>query len=218
MDTNGQSHQIGDEHQPTVRMGFVGIVLPFQDEPEYQCCEEAGEGIHFTLHSREPERVAPCVDERTGYATANHSEQLPHRRLLVILHQEFLSQMRHAPEQEQDTSGTEQGTHDIDHLCHLRRIAGKERKEIAHQHEERCARGVSHFQFVSGGDELRAVPETCRGFNCGAVGECRNGEHHPTDHVVDDIVLFHIWTFIMKFAQHMGWLLNSFQFNRENQG
>ena len=96
------------------------------------------------------------------------------------------------PEEEQDTSSTEQCIHDVDHLGNLACIVGKERKEIADEHEEWCTRWVTNFQFGCCGDKFRAIPEACRGFYGRAVGECSNGEHYPTDYVVDNMIFFHV--------------------------
>ena len=37
---DGKSRQVGDENQPTVTVRFVGNVLPFQYEPEYDGSEQ----------------------------------------------------------------------------------------------------------------------------------------------------------------------------------
>lgn len=52
-------------------------------------------------------------------------------------------------------------------------------------------RRVSDFQFIAGGYELRAIPETCGRFYCQAVDGCRNDECKPTHKVVYGSVLFH---------------------------
>ena len=38
---------------------------------------------------------------------------------------------------------------------------------------------MSDFQFIAGGYELRAIPETCGRFYCQAVDGCRNDECKP---------------------------------------
>ena len=63
VDTNTQTSHIGDEHEPSVAMRFVGVVFPLQYQPENDCCEGRREGIYLTLHGREPEGIAEGVDE-----------------------------------------------------------------------------------------------------------------------------------------------------------
>jgi hypothetical protein len=42
-------------------MRLVGIVFPLEDQPEDKRGEHGGEGIDFTLHSREPKGVGEGV-------------------------------------------------------------------------------------------------------------------------------------------------------------
>ena len=69
----------------------------------------------------------------------------------------------------------------------------QEREEVAKEHEEGCARRVTHLQLGCCGDELRAVPEACRGFDGGTVGEGCNGKHNPSHHIIYYIVSFHCY-------------------------
>ena len=61
VDADGQTRQIGDEHQPAVAVRLVGTVFPFQDEPEHHGREQRRVGIHFALDGAEPERVGERV-------------------------------------------------------------------------------------------------------------------------------------------------------------
>ena len=67
--------------------------------------------------------------------------------------------MGNTPEKEQDTRGRKEGTHDIDHLRHLRGIAGKLREQVGCQHKEWCPGRMADFEAVASGDKLWAVPE-----------------------------------------------------------
>ena len=104
---------------------------------------------------------------------------------------ELTSQVGNGPEEEQNTQGRKQGRHDVDAKSYLGGVARKLRKEVACQHEEGGARGVSHLKFVGGGDKLWAIPETCRGLYRRTVGESRNGKGEPSKDVIHQIVLFH---------------------------
>ena len=92
--------------------------------------------------------------------------------------------MTDTPEQEHDTSGTEQGAHGVDHACYQCRVADKLGKQVCCKHKKGCPRGMTNFQLVSCGDELRAVPETCRRLYRAAIHEGRNGKGNPTHQVV----------------------------------
>ena len=61
--TDTQTGHIGDEHEPSVAMRFVGMVFPLQNQPEYHSGKGRREGVNLTLYSREPEGIAEGVDE-----------------------------------------------------------------------------------------------------------------------------------------------------------
>ena len=50
MDTDGETGEVEDEHEPTVGMGLVGMVFPFEDEPEDQGGEHGGIGINLAFN------------------------------------------------------------------------------------------------------------------------------------------------------------------------
>ena len=62
--------------------------------------------------------------------------------------------------------------------------ADKLGKQVCCKHKKGCPRGMTNFQLVSCGDELRAVPETCRRLYRAAIHEGRNGKGNPTHQVV----------------------------------
>ena len=57
MDTDRQACHVCNEHKPAVGVRLVGMVFPFQNEPEDDGGEGRGIGIHLALDSREPECV-----------------------------------------------------------------------------------------------------------------------------------------------------------------
>ena len=103
----------------------------------------------------------------------------------------ILGQMRHAPEQEQDATGREQRRHRVDHAGNLCRIARKEGKQFAEQHEERRTGRVSHLHLLGSRNKLRTVPETGRRLDGRAVSERSDGKHQPSAHVVHNLVGSH---------------------------
>ena len=104
--------------------------------------------------------------------------------------------MRDAPEKEQDATGTHQGIHDVYPISHLRRVAGKMAEKIGYEHKERCAGRVSYFEFVSRGDEFRAVPKAGGRFYGATIGNGSYQESEPTHQVVHKFVLFHEICFV----------------------
>ena len=104
-------------------------------------------------------------------------------------------QVRDAPEQEQDAGTAHKRTHVVHHLGHRRGIRGKLREQVGHQHEERRAGRMAHFQLVAGGDKLGTVPETRRRLYSHAIDRSRHGEHNPTRQVVYSLIISHCLAF-----------------------
>ena len=191
VNADAEARQVGDEHQPAVAVRLVGHVLPLQDQPEHHGGEQRREGIYLALHGREPERVAERIGQRAHQSAAHHGDELGGRDVCFIPDDQLADQVRDGPEEEQDARAAHQRAHVVHHLRHLGGVGGELREQVGHQHEERCAGRVSHFQFVSGRDELGAIPETCGRFDGQAIDRGRNEESNPTHQVVDGSVLFH---------------------------
>jgi hypothetical protein len=198
MDTDRQTGQVSYQDEPAVAVRFVRPVLPFQDEPEYQGCKQAGVGVDFAFYGTEPECITPRISQRSNYSGAHDGNQFTGSHLVVVRTNQFFSQVGNAPEQEQDTGGTHQGTHDIDHAGYLRRVAGKLTEQVGGKHKERCAGRVADFQFITGGNEFRAIPEAGGRFDGHAVRKGCNDESQPTYQVVDRVVLFHELFFLVN--------------------
>ncbi len=75
---DGQSHYIGNKHKPFIGMRLIGIVFPFEDEPENNSSEHGGKGVDFSFYGREPECIGKGIEKRTHQPTANHGKDLPH--------------------------------------------------------------------------------------------------------------------------------------------
>ena len=88
-------------------MRFVGVVFPLQYQPENDCCEGRREGIYLTLHGREPEGIAPCVDECAHHTRCLDGYHLGGGHLFPVADDELASQMSDGPEEEHDADGTE---------------------------------------------------------------------------------------------------------------
>ena len=57
MDTYRQTHQEGNEDNPTVGMRFVSLFVPFAHGPKYECREKRRHSIDLTFDCREPESI-----------------------------------------------------------------------------------------------------------------------------------------------------------------
>ena len=191
VDADAEARQIGNQDEPAVGVWLVGHVFPLQDEPEHDGGEQRRERIYLALDGREPERVAERVGQRAHYAATHDGGHLSAGDVVFVLHYQLAHQVRDAPEEEQDAGAAHQRAHVVHHPCHFRGAGGEEREEVGHEHEERCSGRVSHFQFITGGDEFRAVPETGGRLDGQAVDRGRDEESNPTCQVVDELVLFH---------------------------
>jgi hypothetical protein len=47
---NAKAGHIHNQYQPAVTMRLVGMVFPFQYQPEYNCCERRRVGIYLALN------------------------------------------------------------------------------------------------------------------------------------------------------------------------
>ena len=187
VDTDTQTHQISDKDQPFVGSLFVRLFVPFEDEPEDHRCEQRGRSIYLAFDSREPERVAEGVREGTYGAGTQQGDAFPQ---FIRLHQ-FLRERRDRPEKEEDRERTRQCREGIDAHRYMRRVRGKEREEMAHEHKERCAGRVSNVQFPGAGDELTAVPEGSSGFHGQEIRHCRDDKHQPSAERIPQFEMFH---------------------------
>ena len=119
VDTDAQAGHIGDQHQPTVAVRLVGMILPLQDEPEHHGCERRGVGIHLALDSRKPEGVAERIDQRAHESRCFDGDEFAQGERIPIFQHQFACEVGDAPEEKQDRRGTQQCTHDVHHARHL---------------------------------------------------------------------------------------------------
>ena len=192
MHADAQARQIEDEHEPAVRTRLIGTLFPFQDEPEDESGEHGTIGIHLALYGREPKGVTPGVGQGGSHTARHDDEQLPAWNLGgSVIDNQPSHQMRDAPEQEKDAECRQNSRHDVHHVRHLRRVRGKMTEEVSGEHEEGCARRMSHLQTRCRRGKLRAVPEGCRGLNGQTVGDGCHSKDHPSYDVVNDTITLH---------------------------
>ena len=65
VDSDGQTHQERYEHDPSVGIRLVRLLVPLDHCPEHEGCEKRRHRIDLTLYRREPECIAECVRKRT---------------------------------------------------------------------------------------------------------------------------------------------------------
>ena len=97
----------------------------------------------FNFYSEDSGGYLPCLDNR------------------AIATDESACEVGDAPEEEQDTTRTQEGRHHIHHIGHLRGIASKLREQVRREHEEGRTRRVTHFELIACGDKLGTIPKTC---------------------------------------------------------
>ena len=174
-------------------MGRIGAVLPLQDEPEYQGRAERRERIDLALDGREPERVAPGVDQGAAEARAEDDNHLAHRHLGgIVVNNQLLDQMSDGPEQQQYCGGRQQARHSVDHQGHLGDVAkGEVDGEARSEHEDGVARRMAYFELVALCYKLGAVPEAGCRFERQHVCHRSDDKAEPAETVVNQIVSFH---------------------------
>ena len=84
-----------------------------------------------------------------------------------------------------------QRTHVVHHLATSAGSLTNCVKRLAVSIKKGAPGGMAYFQFIGGGDEFRAVPETGCGLYRHAIDGCGDQESDPTHEVVYGFVLFH---------------------------
>ena len=191
MHTDAEPGQIGDQDDPAVAMRLVGYVFPFQYQPENDGRKHGRVGVYFAFYGRKPECIAECIGQCTYQSRSHDGDQLSAGDVRFVCDDEFTNQVRDAPEKEQDAGTAHQRTHVVHHFGYQCRIADELCEKVGGEHKEGCSGGMAYFQFIGGGDEFRAVPETGCGLYRHAIDGCGDQESDPTHEVVYGFVLFH---------------------------
>lgn len=143
------------------------------------------------LVGREPEGVGEGVGQRADGARTQYGPHVGVGQLAALRRVDAAAEVGDRPEHEQDAEGARQRVHGVDHQRHVLGRGCQHRGQTRHHHEQRGSGRMSHFELVGGGNELRAVPEACRRFHGGQVGQRRDGEDCPSHDVVPTVVTFH---------------------------
>ena len=196
--TDGEPHEVGDEHEPAVGVGLVGHLLPFENGPYDHGRKERGESIDLPFDGREPEGVGEGVGQRTDDAGAQNGPCAGRCEFLAAVSRYPASQVRDAPEEKEDGEGAGQRRHGVHHDRGVFRSGGKKGEEARYHHEERCSGGVSHFEFIGGRDEFGAVPQAGGGLHGEQVNGSGYGEHEPSRYPVVLLEIVHLSAFVLS--------------------
>ena len=105
VDSDAQSSHVCYQYQPAVAMRLIGMVFPFQYQPEHHCGECRRVGIYLTLDSRIPERVAKCIYQRAHQSRCFYGYDLAQSQRVPVLQYQSSHQVGDGPEQEHYTCG-----------------------------------------------------------------------------------------------------------------
>jgi len=190
VDADGESHHIKEEYDPFVGARLVGMVLPFEDGPEYQGGEEGGRGVYFAFDGAVPKGVAEGIGQGAYDTGAHDGEQLAFigfgRSILTL--NELAGEVRDGPEQEEDGQTAGNGAHEVDAAGGgMRTVAEKDDKEAAHEDEEGGAWGVGDLELVAAGYEFTAIPEAAGRFHGHDKYGTSDYSHDPAHDIVHSV-------------------------------
>ena len=181
----GQTYKVRYQQYPTIGRWTFCLVLPLQHQPEHKGGQETGIGINLRFHGRVPEGIAEHACKSTYQGGTLYQKKVPHTHHLGITAHQTTHKMRYRPEQKHNATGTEQGRHDVHHKCHLRRVGRELGEQVCRKHEERCTWRMTNLQFVSGNDELGAIPQAGCGLNRKTIDRGGNGKDQPPYNTVN---------------------------------
>ena len=99
--------------------------------------------------------------------------------------------MGDGPEKQQYGTCAQQCRHGIDGESHMLRVRSEINEKPCRKHEDRIARWMTDFKFITLRYELRTVPETCRGLQSEKISDRRDDKHEPSERVIEYAIFFH---------------------------
>ncbi len=196
VDADGKAHQEGDQDDPAVRMGLVGLFVPLAHGPEDQGRHERRHRIDLALHGGEPKRVGEGIGQGAHGAGTEDRDRLRQGIAFLPGLDQPLGEEDRRQIQEEDGEGRQDAVHRIHRHSRLLRRNG-DGEDAGEQLENRVSRGVSHLQLVGGGNEFSAVPEGGGGLYGGEIRHGRNHEDGGGDDPVPQVesLLVHVLLF-----------------------
>src|SRR5690554_3088734 len=188
---NGESHQVGDENEPAVGVGFIRHILPLEYGPKNHSCKEGRHGINLTFHGRKPKGVRESISQRTNHSGSHNCPNAP-AFFLALLHKNFTGKVGNGPEQKRDGKGRSQTRHEVYCESHIGGITCKERKKPPHQHEEGRSGRVPYEQLVRRRDKFSTIPKAGGWLQGKGIYHGSNQKGQPAQQGVQAIVVQHI--------------------------
>src|SRR5690554_2278390 len=188
---NGESHQVGDENEPAVGVGFIRHILPLEYGPKNHSCEKGRHGINFAFHGRKPKGVRESISQGPNHSGSHNCPTAP-AFFLALLHKNFTSQVGNGPEQKRDGKGRSQTRHEVYCESHIGGITCKERKKPPHQHEEGRSGRVPYEQLVRRRNKFSTIPKAGGWLQGKGIYHGSNQKGQPAQEGVQAIVIQHI--------------------------
>ena len=175
-----------DQHDPAVRMGLVGPLVPLAHRPEDDRRHQGRHRIHLALHRGEPEGVGESIGQCAHGAGPEDGDGLRHAiSVLPGLDQPLREEYR-GQVQEEDCERRQDGVHRIHRHGRLLRRDG-DGEDTRKKLEHRVSRRVSHLQFVGRCDEFTAVPEGGGGLYGGQIRDGGDDKDGRSDDQVPQV-------------------------------
>ena len=125
VDTDRKPHHEKDKDDPFIRTLLVGMVLPFEDRPEYQGGEKGRGGINLALDGTVPIGIAKGVGQGADDPRAHDREVLLAGPVVIAIafdqgsgcaqgQDDLTREMSDRPEQKKDAKPAGSGAHEID--------------------------------------------------------------------------------------------------------
>ena len=144
-----ESHKVGDKDYPTHRGRAVGILLPLEHKPHYQCRKHRREGVNLTLDSREPEGVGIGIRQCSDGTRTENKNHTAKAHLLVVTTRGYATcQMRDSPKEEEDAEARSHAVHSVNHHRNALNRRGKERGYACQHHKEWRPWWVANLELV----------------------------------------------------------------------
>ena len=148
MDTDGQSHQEGDEDDPTVGVRPVGLLVPLGHRPENEGGEQGRHGIDLAFDRGEPERVGEAVCQGSDRGAADNGDGAAGGIITVTArtHETLCKESDGQIQQEYGQGGT-QRAHHVDEQRRVQ-IVPEHREYPGNKLENGVPRGVTYLKFI----------------------------------------------------------------------
>ena len=176
----GQAHAVGDNDNPSHGMRRIGLLLPFEHQPNHQSRKHRRKGVNLALDRRKPECIGKGICQRPDRSRSENRNGSRNGELLAILFAQTAGYVGNRPKHKEDAECACKSIHRIDHVGNIVYRRSEHGRYSRQQHKERSPRRMTHFEFIGDGDKFGAIPQTRRRLHCPQVGYGSNREYRPT--------------------------------------